>query len=126
MVRIDRIEPYKNFNFHVKLGDGTIGGFQEMSAIEKLTGLNKSTDVTLKRGVIAAPALQDWLKQVKKKRTITVELQSETHTITARWVLHGARLVKHNVDPMNATGNEVVIETLALSADRLEFLSPAS
>ena len=69
-----RDRPYVQFNFLVNLGNGTDGpeaGFQEMSnigmevtvseyrtgnskenSVRKITGLNKATDVTLKRGVI--------------------------------------------------------------------------
>ena len=71
-----RDRPYVQFNFLVDLGNGTDGpdaGFQECSGIGmevtvseyrngnskensvmKITGLNKSTDVTLKRGVIGS------------------------------------------------------------------------
>ena len=121
-----RVDPYQNFKFRVSLGDVTVAGFERMSSVTKLTGLNKSTDVTLKRGLIAAPALQDWLNQVKRKRTITVEMRDEAQSVTARWILRGARVVKHNADPLEADGNDVPIETLVLSADRLEFLSQAS
>ena len=70
-----RERPYVQFNFLVYLGDGNEtqpqGGFQEMSnvgmevtvaeyrvgnarenSVQKITGLNKATDVTMKRGVI--------------------------------------------------------------------------
>ena len=72
-----RDRPYVQFNFLVDLGTGnTTGpeaGFQECSnigmevtvaeyrngnaaenSVRKITGLNKSTDVTLKRGVIGS------------------------------------------------------------------------
>ncbi len=70
-----RDRPYMQFNFLVDLGDGTTdgpkAGFQEISGIGmevtvaeyragnskensvmKITGLNKCTDVTMKRGVM--------------------------------------------------------------------------
>ena len=72
-----RDRPYVQFNFLVDLGtgntDGPDAGFQELSGIgmevtiaeyrngnekensvRKITGLNKSTDVTMKRGVIGS------------------------------------------------------------------------
>ena len=72
-----RERPYVQFNFLVDLGTGNTegpeAGFQEVSGIgmevtvaeyrngnekencvRKVTGMNKSTDVTLKRGVIGA------------------------------------------------------------------------
>ena len=74
----DRDRPYMQFNFLVSIGDGTdpsavTAGFQEVSGIgmevtvseyrngnekensvRKITGLNKATDVTMKRGVIGS------------------------------------------------------------------------
>jgi hypothetical protein len=63
-----RPRPYSQFNFLVDLGTagGPHAGFQEFSQINKITGLNKSTDVTMKRGVILSSALRDWLNQIKK------------------------------------------------------------
>ena len=75
---VQRDRPYAQFNFLVDLGtgntDGPQAGFQECSeigmsvdvteyrngnekenSVRKITGLNKSTDVTLKRGVIGSP-----------------------------------------------------------------------
>src|SRR5256885_9251685 len=70
---MDSPDPYTQFNFKLKVAGGAVlAGFQELSGmspelprkkIAKITGLNKSTDVTLKRRVINAPALLDWLKQ---------------------------------------------------------------
>src|SRR5437763_14147988 len=119
-----RVDPYKNFKFRVSLGDTVVGGFDEVGAVTKIKGLNKSADVTLKRGVIGAAALRDWLKQVRK-RTVTIELQSEGQTVTARWVLGGARLVKYTAEPLEAKGNDVAVEELVLSAERLELISRA-
>ena len=79
-----RDRPYCQFNFLVDLGDGNTdgprAGFQEVSAIStevavseyrngnskenspiKITGLNKATDVTLKRGVIGSLDLYQWI-----------------------------------------------------------------
>src|SRR5258708_34645949 len=83
-----RERPYVQFNFLVDLGNGNTNGpeagFQEVSGIGmevtvseyrtgnhkensvmKITGLNKSTDVTLKRGVIGSLNLNQWLNAVR-------------------------------------------------------------
>ena len=83
-----RDRPYVQFNFLVDLGtgdtDGPEAGFQECSAsawrstvaeyrngnekensVRKITGLNKATDVTLKRGVIGSLNLYQWLDQIR-------------------------------------------------------------
>src|SRR2546423_13949266 len=56
---MDSPDPYTQFNFKLKIAGGAVlAGFQELSGmspelprkkIAKITGLNKSTDVTLKR-----------------------------------------------------------------------------
>src|ERR687897_1805300 len=83
-----RERPYVQFNFLVDLGsgstDGPEAGFQEVSGIgmevtvaeyrngnekensvRKITGLNKATDVTMKRGVIGSLTLYNWLNQIR-------------------------------------------------------------
>lgn len=113
-----RVDPYKNFRFRVLLGDVVVGGFQEVAAVTKLRGLNKATDVTFKRGVIGAPSLRDWLNR-KRKRTVSIEIAATGMRLT----LGGTTVVKVNSDPLKADGNDVPIEELVLSADRLEFAS---
>ena len=122
-----RPHAYSQFNFLVDLGAG-IGphaGFQELS-VKKITGLNKATDVTLKRGVIASSALQDWLDQIrdghkKASRTVTIMMQDEEHKITRTWKLLGARIIKQVSEPLNAKGGgDVAMEELVLSSESLE------
>ena len=119
--------PYSQFNFLVDLGvaGGPQAGFQHFSHINKITRLNKSTDVTLKRGVISAPALQNWLNQIKKapkqaQRTVAVALQDEQHQIVRTWTLSEARIIKYTGPPLNAKGTDVAIEELVLSCERIE------
>src|SRR5574341_2615388 len=103
-----RERPYVQFNFLVDLGDGVTegptAGFHELSGIGmevtvseyrtgnhkensvmKITGMNKSTDVTMKRGVIGSLNLYQWLNQIRNgdqnaMRTVTIHLQNEDHT----------------------------------------------
>ena len=145
-----RDRPYLQFNFLVDLGDGVTdgprAGFEEVSGIGmevevseyragnskensviKLTGLNKCTDVTMKRGVIGALDLYDWLDQIrngdqKALRTVTVQLQNEDHTdVVQTWKLLRARIVKHTSGPFNARSSDVVLEELVLAYERLEL-----
>jgi hypothetical protein len=51
----------------------------------KITGLNKATDVTMKRGVIGSLDLYNWLNEIRNGnqsafRTVTVQLQNEDHS----------------------------------------------
>jgi len=123
--------PYAQFNFLIDLGTshGPHAGFQECSSIQKITGLNKSTDVTLKRGVIRSSSLGDWLDQIRKgdrkaERTVTVLLKDEKHKIVQSWKFLRARIIKHVSGPFNAKGTDVAIEELTIAYERLE-LDPA-
>src|ERR671939_944597 len=145
-----RDRPYVQFNFLVNLGDGTTSGpgagFQEMSnvgmevtvaeyrngnetenSVRKITGLNKATDVTLKRGVIGSLNLYSWLNDIRNgnqnaERTITIQLQNEDHTqVVQTWKLLRARIIKHVSGPFNAKGTDVAMEELTISYERLEM-----
>ena len=145
-----RERPYVQFNFLVDLGNGNTNGpqagFQEVSGIgmevtvseyrngnekensvRKITGMNKATDVTLKRGVIGSLNLYQWLNDIRNGnqaafRTVTVQLQNEDHTqVVQTWKLLRARIIKHVSGPMNAKGTDVAMEELTLSYERLEM-----
>src|ERR1051325_6681561 len=148
----DRDRPYLQFNFLVNLGGGTDpssiqGGFQEVTGLGteitqtdyrvgnspinnviKLSGLNKASDVTLKRGIIDPEALFDWLNDVRDgnanaRRTVTVELQSENHQTVSRWIMNEARPMKYTLGGLNAKGNDAAMEELVLSYERLSVES---
>src|SRR6476660_8150568 len=119
-----RDRPYVQFNFLVDIGDGQTegpaAGFQELSGIGmevtvseyrtgnsrensvmKITGMNKSTDVTMKRGVIGSLNLYQWLDDIRNGnqnalRNVVVQLQDEAHTtVVQTWKLMRARIIKH-------------------------------
>jgi phage tail-like protein len=145
-----RDRPYVQFNFLVDLGDGVTegpqAGFQELSGIGmevteseyrngnhkensvmKVTGMNKQTDVTAKRGVIGSLNLYRWLDQIRNgdqnaMRTVTISLQNEDHTaVVQTWKLLRARIIKHTSGPFNAKGTDVAMEELVLAYERLEM-----
>lgn len=147
---VQRERPYTQFNFLVDLGtgntDGPEAGFQECSGISmsvdvieyrngnerenaprKITGLNRVSDVTLKRGIIGSLGLYNWINQIRNGdqaavRTVTIQLQNEDHTaIVMTWKLIRARIVKHTSGPLNAKGTDVAIEELTLAYERLEL-----
>ena len=145
-----RERPYVQFNFLVDLGTGTTegpqAGCQECSGIgmevtvaeyrngnekensvRKITGLNKSTDVTLKRGIIGSLNLYQWLNDIRNGnqnayRNVVVQLQNEDHTqVVQEWKLLRARIIKHTSGPLNAKGTDVAMEELVLAYERLEM-----
>ncbi len=142
--------PYMQFNFLVNLGTGADpdkdpdAGFQEVSNIgmevtvaeyrngndkvnnvRKVTGLNKTTDVTLKRGVIGTATLYNWLNEIRDgltsgTRSVTIQLQSEDRAdAVLTWTLQGARIIKYVCGPLNAKGTDVAMEELTLAYERL-------
>jgi phage tail-like protein len=145
-----RDHPYAQFNFLVDLGtgqtDGPQAGFQECSeigmsvdvieyrngnekenSVRKITGLNKATDVTLKRGVIGSLDLYQWLNDIRNGdqgavRTVVIRLLSEDYaTVVQEWRLLRARIVKHVSGPFNAKASDVAMEELVLAYERLEL-----
>lgn len=118
---MDRLDPYANFNFRVILGGAVAGAFDAVSAVANVKGLNKSSDVTLKRGLIGAATLRDWLER-RRKRSVSIELR----TAAVRLTLTGAKIVKHDADFLNAIGNDVAVGELVLSCEAVEILSPAT
>jgi phage tail-like protein len=93
----------------------------------KVTGMNKATDVTMKRGVIGSLNLYKWLDDIRNGnqgalRTITISLQNEDHTaVVQTWKLLRARIIKHVSGPFNAKGTDVAMEELTLAYERLEM-----
>jgi phage tail-like protein len=145
-----RERPYLHFNFLVDLGtgntDGPQAGFAEVSSIGtevtvaeyrngnsrensvvKITGLNKATDVTMKRGIIGSLDLYQWLDDIRNGnqnalRTVTIQLQNEDHTqVIQTWKLLRARIIKHTSGPFNAKGTDVAMEEMVLAYERLEM-----
>jgi phage tail-like protein len=141
--------PYAQFDFLVDLGTGPTdfpqAGFQEVSGIQmdvtnsehgsvnpkkttikKINGINKFTDVILKRGVISSPELNQWLDEIrngdkKSFRNVTVTLQNKDHTsVIQTWKLVRARITKHTSGPLNAKGTDVAMEELVLTCEGLE------
>jgi phage tail-like protein len=102
-------------------------GNEKENSVRKITGLNKSSDVTMKRGVIGSLSLYQWLNQIRNGdqnslRTITVQLQNEDHTaVVQTWKLLRARIIKHTSGPFNAKGTDVAMEELVVSYERLEM-----
>ena len=145
----ERANPYGIFNFLVDLGTGDTGsmkaGFQEVTGlniemvsadyrngndgvnhVRKINSLYKVGDVTLKRGLMGALDLFQWINQVRTgdlsaKRNITIQLRDESGANTVvTWRLTNARPLKYTGPALNAkTGTDVAIEELVLSCEDL-------
>ena len=102
-------------------------GNSRENSVMKITGLNKATDVTLKRGIIGSLDLYQWLNDIRNGnqnalRTVRIHLQSEDHTqVIQSWTLLRARIIKHTSGPLNAKGTDVAMEEMVLAYERLEM-----
>jgi phage tail-like protein len=142
-VAVQRDNPYLNFNFLVDLGLGEEMGFSEVevpsgeievieyreggdrvNSARKLPGLAKYPNVTLKRGITGRTDLFEWWKSVRdgqvQRRNVTITLLDEQRQAVLRWHLRDAFPVKIEGPSLNASGNEVAIETLELAHEGLE------
>lgn len=146
-----RQTPYSVFNYLVDLTDGTegdvAGGFSEVSGLNaevtiaeyrngnaatnyvtKVPAINKSGDVTLKRGVVGANNINEWLDQVRAgaivKRDVTIKLKSEdptSNTAMVTWKLKQALPIKWTGPTLTAKGgSDVAIEELVLAVEYIE------
>ncbi|HWK55473.1 MAG TPA: phage tail protein [Hyphomicrobiales bacterium] len=148
-----RDTPYSAFNYLVNLPDGSegtvIGGFSEVSGLNieitvaeyrngnaktnyvtKIPGIHKSGDITLKRGVIGASNIYDWIEAVRRgdvanaKQNVVIKLIDEnpaSQKAVVTWKLTGAMPIKWTGPTLTAKGgNDVAMEELVLSVELLE------
>jgi phage tail-like protein len=144
-----QLRPTTQFNFLVDIGSGDpnslAGGFQEVTglgtemtvmeyrtgndpnnSVLKLTGLNKASDVTLKRGVMGSLDLYTWFNDIRlgtpnQLRLVTITLQNSEHQPVVTWKLGNARLIKYVMGALNAKGTDVAVEEFVLAYERLEM-----
>lgn len=146
----ERDNPYLAFNFLVDLGTGDTAspqaGFQEVSGlnmeiniadyrngnektnhVRKVIGMHTFGDVTLRRGLIGATDLWEWIGQARAgdqaaARSVTIQLLNETREgAVMTWKLSNARPMRYTAPSLNATsGTEVAIEELVLSVEAVD------
>jgi phage tail-like protein len=144
---VERENPYSAFNFLVDLGNGDTGsiraGFQEASGlnyevtiaeyrngnektnrVRKVSTMYSVGDVTLKRGLIGALDLVEWMNQVRNgdqgaARTVVIQLLDEAREgPVMTWQLTNARPKTYTVPSFNAqSASDVAVEELVLVCD---------
>jgi phage tail-like protein len=139
-----RNDPFLAFRFEVRLNDLPVAGFSECSGIQLETevhdypegGLNthvhkfptrtKQTNITLKRGIVDK-ALWDWYYQLTQGEvqfrdgSILVHDPSGSQ-VEMRWEFERAFPCKWLGPELNATQNNVAVETLELCHHGLKRL----
>ncbi|PWU14358.1 MAG: phage tail protein [Verrucomicrobia bacterium] len=141
----DRIDPYRGYNFRVELANvpDPAAGFRECSGltlttdavdyregkdipltVRKLTGLRKQNNIVLKRGITQArKELWNWYKNtingVQDRRDGAIVLQDEEHKDVLRWKFENGWICKWEGPSVNATGNDVAIESIEICHEGL-------
>jgi phage tail-like protein len=93
--------------------------------IMRMPGQIKEVHVTLKRGIVqgSATALYDWINTTQynlvEKKDITISLLDEAGQPRITWMVINAFPNKLDMPTFDAKSNDVAIETLALTADRV-------
>jgi phage tail-like protein len=137
-----RVDPFRNFRFRLEIQGIQQAGFSECSGfgsnievieyreggeaatVRKLPGKVSYPDITLKWGITTSRELYDWhLAAVNgqiDRRDGAVILQDDTGTDRARWNFSNAWPSKYDGPDFNAKGNDVAVDALTVSCERLE------
>lgn len=133
-----RVDPARNFNFLVELDGIARANFSECSGLDstiesieyreggdnttvrKLAGKTTYSDIVLKWGVTDSTELYDWHYQavqgnIQRKTGSIVLYDLANANEVARWNFEKAWPMKWEGASLNATGNEVAIETLTIA-----------
>ena len=130
-------DPYKVFRFVVEIDGTRVGGFSEVTGLERRTevddyregGVNdyvhriaKETrypNLTLKRGITDKTDLWSWHQQVIagdiRRKTVSLVLLDSLGREKWRWIFSDAYPVKWNGTDLNATGSTVAVESVELA-----------
>jgi phage tail-like protein len=138
----NRVDPYRGFNFLVEMDGITQAGFQEVSGLDastdpvdyrqgddpnhvrKLSGLNKFSPITLKRGITDSDELWKWRQTVidgkTERKNGSIVLRDETGTEKIRWNFSNGWPTKWTGPAFNATSTAVAVESLEITHEELK------
>jgi phage tail-like protein len=145
-----REDPYSRFNFQVVIegvtddGRAVRGGFTEVSGLDveitpieyrngaeditvrKLPGLKKFSNITLKRGVVGDLAFFNWIKAALNGQVLRADgviiLLDESRQPVITYKFRRAWPCKWSGPQLNATTNEVAIESIEICHEGLDVL----
>lgn len=129
--------PIRNFRFRLVIDGITQAGFTEVSGfdvtidaidyregdkethVQKLPGLTKFGNITLKWGTTDSTELFEWHRSVVdgrfKRRNFSIIAVDEAGNDSAQWDVFNAWPTRYHVPDFNAKGNDVAIETLEIA-----------
>ena len=137
-----RPDPYKNFRFQIELGGTIMGWFTECSGLSskvatieyreggnpktvyKLPGQTSYTDITLKWGLSDSTYMYEWhskaFEGAVERRSGSIIILGDDGAEVARWNFTDAWPTTWNGPALNAKSNEVAIETMVLTCEKIE------
>ena len=140
----DRNDPYLQFNFLLEIDGVTQGGFTEVSGLEasqevvdfrhgdedsvvrKLPGLKTFTNIMLKRGWTQNRDLWNWRKTTldgaTERRSGSIVLLDEAREEALRFNFREGWICKWEGPQLNATTNEVAIESIEICHEGTELV----
>ena len=144
MAPATRTDPYLAGHFLVEIDGILAAAFSEVSGIEasievieyrtgnqptvqKIPGLHKFTNITLKRGMVRDASLWNWIKTVidgkVQRANVSIILLDPLNQPVWRWNLTNAWPCKWTGPVLNANSSEVAIETLEIAHEGLDLVS---
>jgi phage tail-like protein len=135
-------DPYKNFRFLVEIDGVVQAGFSDVSGfgsnvevieyreggdaatVRKLPGKVSYPDITLKWGITDSRELYDWhlaaVNGAIQRKNGSIILLDDAAQEKLRWNFFGAWPSKWDGADFTAKGNDVAIDTLTVSCERVE------
>ena len=103
------------------------GGNSKVYSTVKMPGIQKFSNVTLKKGMFKGDK-NLWDKynllalNTYKRSTITISLLDEAQAVAMSWTLTNAFPVKITVTDMKSDGNEIAVESIELAHEGLRIV----
>jgi phage tail-like protein len=140
----DRNDPYRGYNYRVEIDNTAVAGFSEASGltfdidpveyregndvnlhVRKLPGLRKFANIVLKRGFTSNTELYDWyrtnLSGAIERRDGSIVVQDEDRNDALRFNFSSGWICKYEGPTLNATSNDVIIESIEICVERVEL-----
>jgi phage tail-like protein len=136
-------DPYTGFNFRVEIEGISRAAFSEVGGLEsetavieyrvggerntvrKLPGLTKYANIVLRRGITQDAELWNWQKNIIEgkadRRNGSIILLDDEGNAVVRWNFVRGWICKWEGPDLNASANEVAIETIAIAHEGLEL-----
>ncbi|HTD53906.1 MAG TPA: phage tail protein [Silvibacterium sp.] len=126
--------PYASYAFvlFVIWPDGNetpLGGFTEAAGIpQKITGIQKVGDVTLKRGVVNSGGLWNWISAARSHgsgghRDAVLTRNASGDEVMTSWKLHNARPLRYDGPTLGFSSESFAVEELVLAAETIGIIA---